>query len=111
MASAVGKRLPERPPRARASAFVPPALARAPVNMLSIVDERDAGEMAALLDAHDRLLILGDLPGVGKTAALKAYAATLGKEAALFVVPTNKLKAAFVREGFRAVTLDGLLGL
>ena len=98
---------PAKPPVVRPAGFVPPVGAAPPLR-LAVRNEYDAAELAAVMSPHGRVLLLGDLPGVGKTAALKAHCR---RDATLFVAPTNKLKAEFCRDGFRAVTLDALLGL
>ena len=101
-------RLPTGAPVKRKSTLVPVATSVVPVTVVGVADEFDGAEMGALLAAHTRLLVLGDLPGVGKTRALKVHCPS---EATLFVVPANKLKADIAREGHNAVTLHTLLGV
>jgi hypothetical protein len=76
--------------------------------VVSVADEYDGAEVGALLDANNFLLLLGDLPGVGKTEAPKRHCA---KATTLFVVPANKLKADIAKQGHAAVTLHALLGV
>ena len=77
---------------------------------MHLEDERSDAEMKTLLDSHNCVLLLGAVPGVGKTAALKRYCHTQ-KPTSLFVGPTNKLRVGFVGDGYVAVTVDKLLGL
>ena len=102
------KRQPTDAPAARKSTFVPAATASVPVTVLSMADEFDAAEMGALLAANNHMLLLGDLPGVGKSEAPKRHCA---KATTLFVLPANKLRASISKEGHNAVTLHTLLGV
>ena len=102
-----GLRVPDAAHKARTSTFVPTAVATICVEALHVKNEYDSAEMGALLDAHNCVIVLGDLPGVGKSTALEMHCC---KDTTLFVAPTNKLKAHFAL-AFHAVTLDALLGL
>ena len=102
------KRLPSGAPSRRKSTFVPAATASVAITAVRVADEFDGAEVGALLDANNFLLLLGDLPGVGKTEAPKRHCP---KATTLFVVPANKLKADIAKQGHAAVTLHALLGV
>ena len=51
-------------------------------------------------------MILGDLPGVGKSSAVKNYV----NHNTLFISPYNKLCQELKKDGFVAITLNKLLG-
>ena len=73
----------------------------------SLRDERDAAEVAALLDAHP-CFVGGAFPGVGKTHVLRVYSARFK---CLWVTPYNALRLDFAAHGMRACTAHDLLGL
>jgi hypothetical protein len=89
-----------------------PSLNNTPkVQHLSVVDEYDATAFAALFSSHNHVLVLADIPGAGKTYALKSFLAPLGP-AGLFVTPWNALADDLVKGGaFDAITFNRLLGL
>ena len=43
------------------------------IHELHVRDEFDKAELAALFRTHTKMLVLEDLPGVGKTAALTNF--------------------------------------
>jgi hypothetical protein len=101
-------KLPDIPHKVRSSTFVPVALDALPVVKLHIEDEWNRAEMGTLLDSNNFVLLRGDLPGVGKTDALKHHC---DKKTTLFVASVNKLAFDLRASGFQAVTADKLLGL
>ena len=53
------------------------------------------------------MLLLTGRPGIGKTTALRAVAAAIGRRRRVGGFYTEELRARGVRTGFRIVTLDG----
>lgn len=92
------------------------------VETLRIKDEFDAEEFAAIFSEHDRLVILADIPGAGKTHSLLKYCQPFGNKA-LFVTPYNALADDLVKckcelldeckcvKAKTAITFNRLLGL
>jgi len=76
------------------------------VNEIEIKDEYDTSEFKKIFDKHNRILVKGVLPGVGKTTAVKNYG---GKT--LFVTPFNKLASEIRRSGHNVTTVNKLLGI
>ena len=101
-------KLPDIQHKVRPSTFVPVAHDALPVVKLHVEDEWNRLEMGTLLETNNFVLLLGDLPGVGKTDALKHHC---DKATTLFVASMNKLTTDFSVSGFHAVTADRLLGL
>lgn len=75
-------------------------------NELEIKDEFNQLEFNQLFDKHNRVLLKGALPGVGKSTAVKKYPHKI-----LFVTPTNKLASDFQKDGFSTTTVHSLLGI
>lgn len=83
------------------------------VTTLPISNEYDTSELASIFSTTNHVLVLADIPGAGKTYALKSYMATLGA-AALFVTPYNALADDLVKgdnPAHEAITFHRLLGL
>lgn len=83
------------------------------VATLPVFNEFDTSELASIFSTTNNVLVLADIPGAGKTYALKSYMATLG-EAALFVTPYNALADDLVKgdnPAHQAITFHRLLGL
>ena len=83
------------------------------VRTLLINDEFDASEFAAIFSSNNHVLVLADIPGAGKTYALKSFMATLGDKA-LFVTPYNALADDLMKGDdpvHEAITFHRLLGL
>jgi hypothetical protein len=84
-------------------------------DVLTIVpaNEYDAAEFALIFESNSNVLVLADIPGAGKTYALKTYMRDKGA-AALFVTPYNAL-ADDLKKGdnpvYDAITFHRLLGL
>lgn len=76
------------------------------VNVHKINNERDMKEINKVFEKHNTV-ILGELPGVGKTYACK----NSNYENKLFVCPTNKLCHMLRKDGHESITVHMLLGL
>jgi 5-methylcytosine-specific restriction endonuclease McrA len=76
------------------------------VQTVNIIDEYDDNEFKQLFDNNNRTMILGALPGVGKSSAVKRFA----NHNTLFISPYNKLCQELKKDGFVAITLNKLLG-
>ena len=74
------------------------------VNTITINDEYDTKEINKVFDGHNRVLVKGNYPGVGKTTTIKNY----GKNT-LFISPYNKLCQQLKKDGHDAITLNKLL--
>jgi len=72
-----------------------------------IKDERDKNEINDVISKCKNMLILGELPGVGKTTTACNY--KCNKK--LFVCPYNKLCEELRRKGIDSITLNMLLGI
>lgn len=75
------------------------------IKVHKISNEFDKNEINKVITSHD-LVILGKLPGVGKTTTAKNYDC----KSKLFVSPYNKLCQQLKKSGFDAITLNMLLG-
>ena len=76
------------------------------VQTVNIIDEYDDNEFKQLFDNNNRTMILGALPGVGKSSAVKRFA----NHNTLFISPYNKLAQEMRKDGFVGITLNKLLG-
>ncbi len=76
------------------------------VNEIKIIDEYDKNEIKDIFDKHDKVLIKGLFPGVGKTTSVLNYE----NHKILFVPPFNKLAQQIRTKGHNAATLNMLLG-
>ena len=76
------------------------------INNIEIKDEYDTNEINQIFDKHNRVLIKGLYPGVGKTTAIINYK----KNKTLFVTPFNKLAQQTRIKGCDAITMNMLLG-
>jgi hypothetical protein len=72
-----------------------------------IKDEWDTKEINKVISDNKKMLILGDLPGVGKTTAARNYES----KSKLFVCPYNKLCLSMKKVNLDSITLCKLLGL
>ena len=77
-----------------------------PVNVITLKNEYDLEEIKQVLQTNDKTLILGTLPGTGKTTSAKNCGYKL-----LFVTPFNKLSQELRKDGYESVTLHRLLGM
>ena len=76
------------------------------VKIVKIKDEYNNDEFKQLFDSNNRTMILGDLPGVGKSTCVKRYE----NHNILFISPYNRLGKELRKDGFTAITLNKLLG-
>ena len=76
------------------------------VKIVKIKDEYNNDEFKQLFDSNNRTMILGDLPGVGKSTCVKRYE----NHNILFISPYNRLCQELRKDGFTAITLNKLLG-
>jgi hypothetical protein len=74
-----------------------------------IKDEYDQKEINNVFNAHNRVIVKGMLPGVGKTTAVKKYVEN-GRNI-LFVTPFNKLASEIRKDGYDVTTVNLLLGV
>jgi hypothetical protein len=74
-----------------------------------ITDEYSEKEFKQIFDKHNRILIKGVYPGVGKSQSVKNYAKA-NKLNILFAAPTNKLSCEIKKQGFDACTIHTLIG-
>lgn len=70
-----------------------------------IENEWDLSEIHSLMDSVNRIGIEAIMPGSGKTYCSKKY-----HMKTLFVVPTNRLRANFLKDGLDAITVCSMLG-
>ena len=73
----------------------------------TVQNERDQNEINKIIKNSKRLLLLGNLPGVGKTHTSINFEC----EKKLFVCPYNKLCQEIMTKNLEAITLNVLLGL
>ena len=78
------------------------------INKLEIKDEYDASEMNQIFDNHNRILLKGKYPGVGKSTAVIGYKYK-DNHKILFVTPFNKLAQQTRIKGCDAITMNMLL--
>jgi len=83
--------------------FVPPR--RPVIDVLKIENEYDPKEFKKHFDNHNEIMIKAELPGSGKSHAVKHYK---GKKI-LFITPTNKLAQGIRKDGHDAITSCKLL--
>ena len=76
------------------------------VNKYSIDDEFNIDMMNVELNKYNCNLILGLCPGVGKTTSVKNYS-----KDTLFITPYNTLAQDLINSGYKAITLNNLLGI
>ena len=72
-----------------------------------IKNERDTEEINKAIKSAGNMLLLGELPGVGKTTIACNYKS----KSKLFVCPFNKLCHSLKKKNMDAITLNMLLGL
>lgn len=77
------------------------------ITVHKIVDERDSNEINSVISRCKKMLLLGALPGVGKTTT----ACNFKCSKKLFVSPYNKLCQQLRLRGYDAITLNMLLGI
>jgi len=77
------------------------------INNIEIKNEYDTNELKIIFDNHNRILIKGLYPGVGKSFAVLNYK---GVKKILFVTPFNKLAQQTRVKGCDAITMNMLLG-
>ena len=76
------------------------------VNIIKLKDEYDVNEMKETLQKNNHVMVNGELPGTGKTTAVKNSGYKV-----LFVTPYNKLCQELRKEGYDSVTLNKLLNV
>ena len=76
------------------------------VNNILLNDEWDKAEMKEKLLAHDRTIVFGNYPGVGKSTACKQTGLNT-----LFVAPYNKQCQELRKDLFEAITEHRLMGI
>ena len=76
------------------------------VNIIELKNEYDTQEMKEILQTHDKTFIGADLPGSGKTTAVKNCGYTI-----LFITPFNMLALDLKKAGYGAGTLHKLLAI
>jgi hypothetical protein len=84
-----------------------PVLKTIVVKTHEIKNERDTKEINNVIKSAKNMLLLGELPGVGKTTIACNY----DSKSKLFVCPFNKLCHSLKQKKMDAVTLNMLLGL
>ena len=77
------------------------------INKLEMKNEYDINDFTTIFDNHNRVLIKGLYPGVGKSYAVINYK---GNHKILFVTPFNKLAQQTRIKGCDAITMNMLLG-
>lgn len=77
------------------------------IESITLKNERDKVEINSVFDKLSNVLLLGNLPGVGKTTTACNYEC----KKKLFVCPYNKLCQAMRKKGIYAITLNMLLGI
>jgi len=78
------------------------------VNHIEIQNEYDTNEFKQVFDKHNRVLLQGLYPGVGKSTAISNYTG----HSILFVTPFNKLaQQTRVKGAADAITINMLLGI
>jgi hypothetical protein len=77
------------------------------INNIPLKDEYDTKAINGIFDAHNRILIKGVYPGVGKTTSVINFT----NHKILFVTPWNSLAQDLQRKGHKAITLNMLLGI
>ena len=76
------------------------------VNIIEMKNEYDKQEMKEILQIYDKTFVGADLPGSGKTTAVKNCGYTL-----LFITPFNMLALNLKKAGYSAGTLHKLLAI
>ena len=76
------------------------------VNIIKLKDEWDANEMKEVLHKYDRVFISANLPGSGKTTAVKNSGSVTD-----IITPYNKLCPELRKEKYDSVTLNKLLNI
>lgn len=76
------------------------------INVIKLKDEYDTNELNNIFDKHDRVMIKGLYPGVGKSTSVINY----NNNTTLFVTPFNKLAQQTRIKGCDAITANMLLG-
>ena len=78
---------------------------------LQVKDEFNSHEFLNLFSKNNHVLVRADIPGAGKSYALKKFCEKVGVEECLLSTPYNALCYEFRSEGLQSITLDKLLGL
>ena len=76
------------------------------INIIKMKDEYDKNEMKELLQNNNNTIVIANLPGSGKTTAIKNSGYKV-----LFVTPYNKLCQELRKEGYDSITLNKLLNI